>query len=329
MKDWMTIAKWINEPFQPERLKVLGEILNGLRRDASSAGLEGARDTSAARGYSEAQKETLLILGILDPRIQDHIAQELTSPAPTLGILEPSPEFIRVSQFLLHLIANAGGAKTPALATPEELRIYFSPLLDSVPDQAACAIHPFFRTFYIHGKLSPISNSLLDILIVLREQTTLSFAEATKICFGIDPYDESVHVAKIHNLLYRLRKLIPTLEIVTKGHMIYLRSSLHDIKFLKIPHFAYELSLNKEWQIISEQAWPTLRAQPQHPGVREQQILLALMINGPQTRRELQRVTGLPKPSLLRYLNALQENQMVLIQGRAEVPVYALPTIQK
>jgi hypothetical protein len=302
MGAYRIIFQWMNEPDQKIRLELLSEILR--------------RASDSVISKNDDSKKLLLLLGLLDPRIQSRVAREFESK--THGEII-DPDFTLIFQALLTLQSSEVSLQDPSLE-----RFNFKELLKSVPNGAAWAIDPLLRTFYIKGRLTPISNAMLDLLLLLKEKKVVTFAEAVRLCFSLYPFDGHAHAAKVHNLLYRLRKLIPTIGIVTKEYSIYLQGSMSDIKFLKMASFAYELSLNKQWRALAESAWPVTMSQIIQPAAREHQVLFALMVNGPQTRSELQSLTGMPKPSLLRYLYQLQKDQVVMVGHGEDVPVYTL-----
>ncbi len=83
------------------------------------------------------------------------------------------------------------------------------------------------------GRTTLVSRPLVEVIKRLVAAQTMSFSEALWLGFGIAPYDAAIHAPKIHNLLARLKKLLPAgSTIVTKDQVIYWRGPAKSVRVI-------------------------------------------------------------------------------------------------
>jgi hypothetical protein len=75
-----------------------------------------------------------------------------------------------------------------------------------------------------------ISESIVKVLDLLASEEQCTFSDALEFGFQISGYDDGIHKVKIHNLLNRIKKILPRqLKIVTRGQFIYLQGEREKI----------------------------------------------------------------------------------------------------
>lgn len=114
-----------------------------------------------------------------------------------------------------------------------DFKSFFKSLRPSLIDPHLSKKHLWFDM--TSGKISSpsrlpsplISKPMAGLLHALILKTEMTFDEAMRVAFQIQPYDASVHSPKIHNLITRLRKALPLgVNLQSRDQVLYLFGDL-------------------------------------------------------------------------------------------------------
>lgn len=169
------------------------------------------------------------------------------------------------------------------------------------------------------GRKRVISEAIAKLLLSLAQDPVLTFEQALWTCFGISPYDEAVHSAKIRNLLFRLKGLLPSqAEIKTRSGVIY----AHGLGVHVIERPALEKQLFDNRFSLGKMPSSAARifARPLQPRA------LAEKARGQElfTRGEIEKLLGVSKASAARWIQKWREKGLISEQGSGRARRYRL-----
>lgn len=148
-----------------------------------------------------------------------------------------------------------------------------------------------------------ISRPMAEVLAALKERGFLTFEEALERGFEIAPYDDFIHAPKIHNLVQRLKKILPpSCLLKTKDGALHFTDPTKAIHVIQgSPHHAH---------------FPALENTPTLPKKQSAQVQLKKAVKGPArllttfaaddilTREQIQDAIGASKATTNRWIRA-------------------------
>lgn len=171
------------------------------------------------------------------------------------------------------------------------------------------------------GRTRTQSAPLVSLVRTLTEKGSLSFADVLWIGFEIAPYDSSVHMPKIYNLIARLKTFLPkAARVTTKGGVLHLEGSLRGLEVVTLT--AHERPLLASGFSFAKKAVsaPVKTSRAVHP-----RTLLAKSPERDQwTREEIQTLLRTSKAGTQRWIRRWESQGFVQRQGAGKASVYRI-----
>jgi hypothetical protein len=286
-------------PFDSAHLTMTDEVFLLLRSAGSWLSLFNAPFASGFRAWSDKYFPTLPAKTHFDRELQLISAVKNADHASLEKLLPGEPE---LRAMLVKITRELHGRATKPAA---------SSLLVRLSDASVQA-----------GSERILSESLAKLLALLVKEGSLSFESCALECFGLRQFDSLDHGPKIHNLLQRAKKLLPTgCELSTKSQRIYLEGAAGRI--LVEEGSALESS-------FPAFTWPELDKK-QSVGLEKKQevdykarLVLAFSDKQSLSRAEIQKELGLSKATTSRLLLAWAKEGLLESKGAGASRVYSL-----
>jgi hypothetical protein len=165
-----------------------------------------------------------------------------------------------------------------------------------------------------------VSPPLVRVMSYLFKNKVMHFSEALSLGFHIGKYEEDVHVAKIHNLLNRLKKVLPVgSKVFARESIIYWEGPLEKIR---------ELSPLPLQSLLFDNAFELCKREPAKrefaPSMHPRAVLLKAKGVDTFTRPELQSLLQMSKSSTIRWIEKWHDLGLVHPSGKGRAIRYQI-----
>lgn len=172
------------------------------------------------------------------------------------------------------------------------------------------------------GKTVLISQPATRLLETLIERESLRFDDALDVAFGINPYDDGAHCAKIYNLIARIKKVLPPSVILqTRDRRIYFRDPRFKLSINR-DRLASTLNLKALKLTIDTQ---TLRRETVDRWIHPRLVLKKALGGRKQlSRTELQSLIKASKATTNRWIKLWIAQGLIQRTGQGRSTVYRI-----
>lgn len=184
-----------------------------------------------------------------------------------------------------------------------------------------------------HGRVLPpgdsdpvVSPAMATAFHLLHGKESVDCEEFLHVCFGIPRYDPEVHLAKIFNLLSRMRKVAPRgLEFHVKAGRVHATGSWQSVVFKRRQSLAGALQDSAEWRsLIRRPVTAQKKEEDAERWIRPAQVLKRLKGRSDLTREDLEELTGKSKATANRMIRRWLKQGILKKTGRAKRTRYVL-----
>lgn len=170
------------------------------------------------------------------------------------------------------------------------------------------------------GKEQLVSPPLVRVMSHLFKSKVMHFSEALSLGFHIGKFEPDVHVVKIHNLLNRLKKILPRdSRVFAKESVIYWEgdaSQIHELSPLPLQH------------LLFEDAFELCKREPPKrefaPSVHPRAVLMKAEGTNIFTRPELQDLLQMSKSSTIRWIEKWHDLGLIYPTGKGRAIRYQI-----
>jgi hypothetical protein len=250
---------------------------------------------------SRQRLEALIFFGLFDPNLRSFCIDKFDS------LSAPSKDLSNIFARLRH-----GNTITNKLSAEiQNLKNFLNPTGTFDVDLESHVIY--------QSQQRPMTSvALANLLILLSSRPSVPFPEILTHCFGISDYNSEIHSTKVHNLLFRLRKIIGNHAFYSRREVVFVIEMPKELRFLRPSAFQSLLAQSPQWKILKKELLGLFNNDPAN--------LILILINDHDhlTRKTLQQLTGLSKASVSRHIKKLIELDHLAYTRKGSAPVYFL-----